>query len=56
MGGLMLGTLDQPEKNNSKNGSEVTAINLMPALIAEGIVIMATASGAIYYLLKAFGA
>ncbi len=55
MGGLMLGTLDQPEKNNAQKGTAVTATNPLPALIAEGIVIIATASGAIFYLLKALG-
>ncbi len=56
MGGLMLGTLDQSEKNDAQKGTEVPAINPLPALIAEGVVIVATASGAIFYLLKALGA
>ena len=54
-GGLMLGTLNRTGKNavQSVNGS--AAINPITWLIVEGIIIFATTSGAIFYLLKAIG-
>ena len=54
-GGLMLGTLNRTGKNavQSVNGS--AAIHPVTWLIVEGIIIFATTSGAIFYLLKAIG-
>lgn len=54
-GGLMLGTLNQSEKNVVQNGQAAVTTNVLPWLIVEGIVIFASASSAIFYLLKAFG-
>ena len=54
-GGLMLGTLDQSAKGGTQKGGAIAAANPLPWLIVEGIVIVATAAGAIIYLLKAFG-
>jgi hypothetical protein len=54
-GGLMLGTLNQLGKNVVQNGQAAVTTNVLPWLIVEGIVIFASASSAIFYLLKAFG-
>ena len=54
-GGLMLGTLKPSEKKVTSNENAATIANPLPWLIVEGAVIFVTASGAIFYLLKAFG-
>ena len=54
-GGLMLGTLDNSAKAGTQKEGAAAVANPLPWLIVEGVVIVATAAGAIIYLLKAFG-
>ena len=51
-GGLMLGTLNQSEKNVVQNGQAAVTTNVLPWLIVEGIVIFSPLITATIKLLK----